>query len=454
MRFSKMSELARLFRQHGVETVYIKHLSTKQDNEKNQIYLGDGLDSVTNLFPAKIGVRRASESRKKRHSDAGEHKLEAEIRLSWIGDDGELYPAPGTRIIDYFQYPEVRMSGFLAGCRNAPDAVRRRKQAQFGRRILALGATSDGRVLGRVLTERDDPVVKVFPDLPTYAPAPVLRVLLTHGRIGSSPEKLLVTDLTRIAKAGWHDSRILKRSVGEAEPFRGSQGAGYTLEALLGVPANADKAPDIYGFELKSYGSSRLSLMTPTPDGGYQGEHTFREFMERFGRPGAKNDGSIRFTGTHRFGEINRKTGMGLVMAGYDAATGEFANDPDTISVQLRHMESGVVVASWSLEHLANAWNAKHAAACYVPSAKCDAPPGEPYDARYMYGPVATIGEGTDVWKLLRAIAAGSVYYDPADSIYADGRAKVRPQWRINTPRLARSLEPLYNRVHVVSLEG
>jgi len=111
--------LQTLLRGQDVRTAYVKHLSPKRDNEKNQIYLGGGLDGVTNLFPARVEVRSASTSLAKRKSKAGKLKLEARIDLAWLGGNGVRYDAPNTRIIDYFQYPEVRMSGFLAGCNDA-----------------------------------------------------------------------------------------------------------------------------------------------------------------------------------------------------------------------------------------------------------------------------------------------------------------------------------------------
>jgi len=166
MPITTVDQLRTRFRSFGIDTVYIKHLSAKQDNEKNQIYLGGGLDGVTNLFPATIDVRSPSESTLKRQSKSGKPKLEAKIDFAWMGSGGELFPAPNTRIIDYFQYPEVRMSGFLSDCKDAPDALRRRLQAQFGKRILALGVAPSGQVLGCVLTERDDPIVTDFPELP------------------------------------------------------------------------------------------------------------------------------------------------------------------------------------------------------------------------------------------------------------------------------------------------
>lgn len=76
---------------------------------------------------------------------------------------------------------------------------------------------------------------------------------------------------------------------------KGAQGAGFTLEALLGVSANAKQSPDKHGYEIKAHGGSRISLMTPSPDGGHQGSHSFREFMDRFGSDGKKGDGSRRF---------------------------------------------------------------------------------------------------------------------------------------------------------------
>ena len=55
--------------------------------------------------------------------------------------------------------------------------------------------------------------------------------------------------------------------------------------------------------------------------------------------------------------------------------------------------------ASWSLERLANCWNAKHASAMYV---SADARETQQGDAEYRFGDEVLIGEGTDVFRLLR----------------------------------------------------
>lgn len=80
-----LAQLQALLRSQGVRTAYVKLLSPRQDNEKNQIYLGGGLDGVTNLFPAWIELRSASASLTKRKSAAGKPKLEAQIDFAWLG---------------------------------------------------------------------------------------------------------------------------------------------------------------------------------------------------------------------------------------------------------------------------------------------------------------------------------------------------------------------------------
>ena len=441
-----LAQLQALFGRHGVRTAYVKHLSPKQDNDKNQIYLGGGLDGVTNLFPARIEVRSASTSLTKRRSSAGKPKLEAQIDFAWLGDDGSRYGAPNTRIIDYFQYPEVRMSGFLKGCDAGPDALRRRMLDAFGKRILVMGTAGDGKVVGVVLTERDDPLVATFPELPLVGSRGVLRVLTIDGNAGTAPADLLRAELRAIVRAGWHSSRINRG--GTIVPFTGAQGGGYTLEALLGVAANGKKAPDKHGFEIKSFGGSRISLMTPTPDRGFQGEHSFREFMDRYGHPGMNGDGSQRFTGLHKCGVVNAKSGLGMRVAGYDRTSDSFGDVADVV-VELYHAETGEVAAGWSLEKMANCWNAKHANALYI---TFDSRAGSDGQAEYRYSSQWLQGKGTDVWRLLRAIDRGTVFYDPADTIYADGRPKVRSQWRINSSNLKQAMSVLYAECSTVTV--
>ena len=440
-----LEQLRSVLRGQGVRTAYVKPLSPKQDNSKNQIYLGSGLDGGSNLFPAVMHARSASESLTKRKSAAGQPKLEARLDFAWLSANGRRQDAPDTRIIDYFQYPEVRLSGFLKGAPDSPRSLRRDEQARFGKRYLVLGTAADGKVLGLVLTELEDGLARDFPDLPLPQTGGVLRVLTVDGALDRSPEDQLRDEIAAIIRGGWYSSRINQGGV--ITPFTGSQGGGYTLEALLGVAANGNKAPDRHGFEIKGFSGNRISLMTPAPDGGYQGRHSFREFMERWGYPGQKGDGSRRFTGLHRVGVVNEKTRLAMQVTGYDRAADRFG-DVDNVGVELIHSETGEVAASWSLDKLANCWNVKHASALYLPFERRAGDSGD----EYRYGPTALIGRGTDVWRLLRAIDSGVVFYDPADTIYADGRPKGRSQWRINARDLPAAMSVLYAASETVTL--
>lgn len=443
---TNLGELRSLLQTEGIRTAYIKRLSRKQDNEKNQIYFGSQLPGLINLFPAELSFREGSSSSAKRKSKVGQPIIEAKMDFAWLDREGNRSDAPDTKIIDYFQYPEVRMSGFLKGCRNPPDALRRENQARYGQRVLVIGTARDGKVLGLVLTELEDPVAREFPDLPYVPSSGVLQILLVDRGTVEEPADLLRREISAIVNQGWHWSRILRSE--SVEPFNSAQGGGYTLEALLGVVANGDKKPDAHGFEIKSFSGTRISLMTPTADYGYAGDKSFRDFMRRFGRPGKKDDGSIRFVGVHRTGEVCSGTGLAMRVAGYDPGADKF-DGSSRIGVELFNPETHEIAAGWSLDKLANCWNAKHANALYIAAKRRIMEDGT-YE--YSYGPGWVTGTGTDVFRLLRGIASGLVFFDPAHTIYADGKAKVRPQWRINSRQLPQAMKRLYASSDVVTV--
>lgn len=162
--------------------------------------------------------------------------------------------------------------------------------------------------------------------------------------------------------------------------------------------------------------------------------------MERWGREGDKADGSRRFTGMYRCGSVNDRTRLELVVRGYDRTSGTFA-DAAAVSVDLVHADTGETAAGWSLEKLANCWNTKHANALYITFSSRTGPDGM---TEYAYAPRWVQGRGTDVWRLLRAIDCGIVFYDPADTIYADKGPKVRSQWRVNSRQLPEAMALLY----------
>ena len=238
MSISEFREVENLFASKGVRTLYVKKLSNKQDNDKNQIYLGNGkgVNSIINLFPAKLIYGLPSESKMKRRSAKGAAKIEAHLNFYWLYENGDSYHAPTTKIINYFQYPEARLSGFIKGCKNAPQAIRRTKQSEYGARILMLGIGLNDITYGLLLTELDDPLVTNFPELTIFESIPILNIHIIGKSQKLIPKDQLLSELREIS-GDWHPSVILKDKVVGPEAFKGNQGAGYTLEALLDVVA-------------------------------------------------------------------------------------------------------------------------------------------------------------------------------------------------------------------------
>ena len=80
---------------------------------KNQVYFGPNFTAL-NLFPNK-GIEPA-------HSN-NNAIFYASLDFFWLNEQGELSPAPNTKMILYPQYPEVRLSGFLKGSESAPSKL-------------------------------------------------------------------------------------------------------------------------------------------------------------------------------------------------------------------------------------------------------------------------------------------------------------------------------------------
>ena len=80
---------------------------------------------LLSLIPGKVSFRTPSESKAKPGSKVGKSIVEHALEFYWIEDGKAPAIAPRAKIIDYFQYPEMRFSGFLSGCVNPPDALRR-----------------------------------------------------------------------------------------------------------------------------------------------------------------------------------------------------------------------------------------------------------------------------------------------------------------------------------------
>ena len=133
-----LKQLKSLFIDNGCNKIYIKRLSPN-DNSKNQVYLAGSFD-ILNILPI-------SEIKNEEAGDWKKERFKATIKFSWIGDDGNSYPAPQSQLILYPKYPEVRFSGFLARCKMAPSELMTQRLAD---RLLFIGVAKNGTVLGYV----------------------------------------------------------------------------------------------------------------------------------------------------------------------------------------------------------------------------------------------------------------------------------------------------------------
>ncbi len=125
-----------MLRERGCLRVFAKPLAAN-DNSKNQVYFGGGFHAL-NVVP--YGDALASRSGKGT-------VFKAPVDFWWLSSDGKACQAPGAQLILYPQYPEVRFSGFLHGCSEAPSSLMASREEG---RVLVFGTRSDGRVFAWV----------------------------------------------------------------------------------------------------------------------------------------------------------------------------------------------------------------------------------------------------------------------------------------------------------------
>lgn len=420
-----LSALLQEMRRLGATRLYLKRLSPN-DNSKNQIYLGRDFSSL-HVIPHGEIVRDSA-----RKAGSKRERMKAAVKFAWIGASARVVPARDAQLILYPRYPEVRLSGLLRGCRNAPGVVLRSRQAG---RLFFIGTGETGSVLAwscgpEALVARQLhrlgrlPTVGVFEDLSAR--------LRGHK---TAPRTVLLAELRRVHRRGWIGSKRLYPE-GSVKPYSAQNGGGYTLEAELGVRPNGRSAPDFLGWEVKQFrvasfdklNSSTLTLMTPEPDGGLYVKSRV-EFIRTFGYPDRRGrPGRTNFGGRYYVGRRVALTGLTLRVEGFDY-TGKRFSVAGGIGLVT---DDGLVAASWSHAKLAEHWNCKHAQAAYVPCMQRKGPPPE-----YEYGPRVLLGTGTDYVLFLRAVADGVVFLDPAlklvEVVSQTSRQKLRNQFRIRS---------------------
>jgi len=427
-----------LMRSLDISRLYAKRLSPN-DNSKNQIYLG-GDFSALNILPTK----KISEDRTARQSKRARFK--ADISLSWVSQNGGISPAPGSQLILYPKYPEVRLSGFLRGSKEAPNNILTKRTPG---RLLLMGIKDEGTVIAaavsgnsaisRALDTMERPkVLGVFFDL-----TPLL------AKTSSTKIKMLKA-LHAIHQKGWIKSKRLDAS-GLLHDCNAPNCGGLTLEAELGISSNPDKKPDYLGWEVKQHNvkdmnfprkANAITLITPNPTRGYYKEHGVEEFIRRFGYPDISGiPGRINFGGPYWNNIPYHRNNITLTLSGYNAEDNKILDTGGGIRLMT---SKGELAAEWDYAELISHWNRKHALAVYVPSQKKDTP------RKYRYGKLVEVAEGTDFLKFLSCLASGIVYYDPGLHVSdVKDETKERNQFRI----ARRNIPYLYSVTEIVNLD-
>lgn len=420
--FSNLTSLLARFTELGAIQAFCKPLA-ENDNSKQQIYLGGSFD-VVQIFP--FHEIEATENGKN-------STYKAKLDFLWV-DENRTERATGAQLILYPQYPEVRLSGFLKGCKNAPSELLR--PVPTGQRKFNNGL--DGRVLFFAVTSNRETLAYLAPAKSSLANELMQKigsyekqgVLFNLPLTGASSKIILLEKLASIRDFGWQPSVKLSKT-GELKAYQARNGGGYTLEAMLGIIPNGRSEPDFMGWEIKGYSSDRVTLMTPEPTGGVYGENGVEVFVRKFGKP-TGND-TLYFTGLHKANNKNNSTGLTLVVSGFNVDKKIIENVNGAVELLT---ESGECAASWSFEGLLMKWNKKHAQAAYVPYKSNQTEP-----IAYKYFSPTLMGEGTNFNLYLSALSAGLVIFDPASKVMnastLKSTVKARSQFRIPVKQLS-----------------
>ena len=425
-----LSGLLELMKSHGATRFYAKKLAPN-DNSKNQVYLG-GDFSALNIIP-----HHAIRTDDTETGGSKRDRAKADISFSWVDEYGR-HEAPHAQLILYPKYPEVRMSGFLKGARNAPSDVMTTRDEG---RVLFIGITRDGKLLGYA-AGADSPLAREVWSKAGLNEVGVFLELPPNPGMEDTREQLLAR-LTEIYNRHWILSQKLGPD-GVPRPYKARNGGGYTLEAELGITPNGYSDPDFLGWEIKQYrvrdfsgyqSMGPVTLMTPEPTGGIYRDQGVAGFMHRYGYPdkSGKPD-RVNFGGIYACNrDFHADTGLRLALQGYDHESGKITDMTGGIVLLSRQDE---VAASWRFTGLMEHWTRKHAQAAYVPSLYREPPP------EYAYGPKVLLCEQTDFSLFLKAVADCTVYYDPAikmEDASSDSPAiKRRSQFRIRHDQLVK----------------
>lgn len=399
----ELNRLLSIYSDLGCNKVYVKTLADN-DNSKNQVYLAGSFE-VLNILPLKE-IKADTGGERKRET------FKSSLDFYWVQEDGRKSHAPHAQLILYPDYPEIRLSGFLKGSKEAPSEL---MTSRLKGRLLFLGV-GKGTETYAFITAPDSQLANEFAALGDVPVVGLLKELtLQNRKLELDSKGKLLAELTRIHKLGWIKSKRLD-SKSNILPCLSPNCGGYTLEAELGITPNGYAEPDFLGWEVKQFkvkdfkkfSSEVITLMTPEPSQGYYKDQGVEAFIMKYGYDDKKGRENRRnFGGIYKYNDQHASTGLKLVVNGFDTLSNKITRPDGYIGLI---DQSGDIAAGWAFTSLLEHWNKKHANACYVP-ARVDKGNG---GQQYWFGNNIILGSGTDFPLVLAQMIKGNVYYDPA----------------------------------------
>ena len=440
-----LTTVCAMLRHSGVTDILYKVLP-RNANSKNQVYLASDLSQLGKIPSGEVTLH-VSTSQK---SGKQEAVFRSGLEFYWLGRDGQPSRAPEAKLIFYPQYPEVRFSGFLQGCRNAPSTLWvKDRRGDEPDRILVLGLGNGKKIFGITLPPESPAAreIRATEPHPSYG---VLNILPMPGQGEVDGYLELMRELCGIHRRMWVPSTRLDPD-GTLISCNAPNCNGNTLESLLGIRSNGYSLPDFRGWEVKARqvpnadkpGSSTVTLFTPEPTAGVYIDAGVAAFVHRYGYPDTQGrDDRLNFGGIYRANKpAHRRTGLRLVLDGFNADTSKYSSNGAILL--LDGMDN--LAAAWPFVKLMNHWKAKHAHAVFVPCQQRAEP-----QRQYRYARQVLLGEGAEFGLFLSAVHEGKVYYDPGiklEGVSTDRpKQKKRSQFRVGS----KDLPALYEASRIV----
>lgn len=438
----------------GAESIWVKRLGVN-NNSKQQIYFGTDPSDLS-FLPLGMPTYTPAKSKKK---GAGAPVIQIPVPWDWVTLDG-VYEAPQAKLCYYPQYPEIRFSGFLQRCKKGPSELMSiDKRGKEAGRCLFLGPVKPkgdipAHVVGLVVGA-DSPAAQYVAEMPTFRGGRLCALEYSTneeaGEFGTL-EKALQGIVGR--------KLVTRRLTSDGElimPYTAPNGAGLTLEAMLGVGENAIPGPDFDIWELKVVKqralskrySHKITLFTPQPDCGWVTEHALTDFVLRYGHVTERDDDGnpvcyyFTMSDIAKTGDAASSARLTMGLEGFTSARRFDANG----MIGLRDRQTGSLIAGWSFMKLLDHWQRKHNRAAYVPYVLNK---DEDVDV-VEFGPLVTLGISTSFGQFLQAFHDDKIVYDPGDKItLKDGKWKphARSQFRMNL----KDIDAIYETVKQVDL--